>query len=121
MTDGSSLLSDIIFHGDPIGITCTNIYRLPDAVSTEIRELFRIRMAEAFHALTQAFGGRWDVNDVYPMPDVGPTTACWTCDAIVRIQDSYSPKKDDRPFEQRQSLCEDCFAALEAKGVAHVG
>ena len=82
----------------------------------ETKRRLMAQMAEAFHALEQEFGGHRHV-----MPDVGPTTACWTCDAIVRIQDSYSPKKDDRPFGERQSLCEDCFKALEVKGVAHGG
>ena len=109
-------------------MTSFSIYDLPEYERIAARENIvrafnelreeQIRMVMlsslTFSQLEEEYGGRPSI----PV-DVGPTTACWTCDAIVRIQDSYSPKKDDRPFEQRQSLCEDCFKALEAKGVAH--
>ncbi len=96
--------------------------RRPEPISEETRQRMREGLEATFRALTEEYGGCYldgHTHRYASMPDVGPTTACWTCDAIVRIQDSYSPKKDDRPFGERQSLCEGCFQALEAKGLAH--
>ena len=115
---GDVVEGDIVLDGDntlPVDPPLARLlaeYR--DGLDTETRRRISVQVAESFQALMDEFGGHHHV-----MPDVGPTTACWTCDAIVRIQDSYSPKKDGRPFGDRQSLCEDCFKALEAKGVAH--
>ena len=115
---GDIVEGDIILDGGSTLPVDPAIARLAteylDNLDTETRRRIRVQVAESFQALAREFGGHHHV-----MPDVGPTTACWTCDAIVKIEDSYSPKKDGRPFGERQSLCEDCFKALEAKGVAH--
>ena len=97
----------------------TEVRNLPQGGSNDLEYQTRVLEAaglqnEAMREVWREHGRSWAV----PIPAVTepPTTACWTCGAIVPIEDTYSPKNDDRPFEQRRCLCGSCFRVEEEAG-----
>ena len=84
---------------------------LPEGGSTDLE--FRIRILREWQEVL-ASGGPWTT----PAVSEPPTTACTSCGEVVPIDDTWSPKADDRPFEQKRCLCQSCFRKEEEAGRA---
>ena len=83
----------------------------PDA-QTEPSQEFRTREAAYLAELLRAMNLEGALDTKLPQ-DVGPTTACFDCGAIIPIGDAfYSSTQDQR------ALCEGCYGKAEKAGRA---
>ena len=83
-------------------------HELEAALLEAWRQAYELRQEELSSGLS------WRI----PAVTEPPTTACTSCGEVVPIEDTWSPKGDDRPFEQKRCLCQSCFRKEEEAGRA---
>ena len=101
----------VVFGGWPL--SCYSSVP-PDVESHALDALtYQTQTLEAWRARYPILG----LMGILPVTEP-PTTACTSCGAVVPIEDTWSPKGDDRPFEQKRCLCQPCFRKEEEAGRA---